>query len=495
MKEATRGGSFATQNLTKSIWEVDDRPSSPQLGGVTSKSAEHTRREPKIRHKIQGRRLAMDTFQAVQQCGTPNWKWPSELDNSDFSGLNLNMEDGGLFDASDDELPYMDVAGRLEGDTDLSHSPTIYQFYGRSRTRTSSSDTVHFILLGPNIDHWKTVGQILASRGFNAVACERVQDTQEGNDAPNLVMDVMEGLKWGRAVVVGCDTESTLAIETALMLAPDQVAGLILCGDQTESYQFAREAGIHELDSFLGQVLGCPFVIVTGGEASKGQEIEGRSNDRCSILGGGSAPHRLKPDQFAWALTRFVEERLDISARRRHIKQHSRRNEASLLHFPKSLPLGITSIVSPEGRLLLGRAVASTLIYITLMKVVFVQYGLLRAGLIGIKTRYDSLGALGRKAFQSIYAFIVNFGYIPRIFKLKKAPEDGDDAVLTMKDRTTEKDSEKEEVVETADSSELGDESAVVEEESEEEEQDEEKKGDFEERRIKPFFFLDNVIA
>ena len=82
------------------------------------------------------------------------------------------------------------------------------------------------MLLGPNVDHWKGVGQLLASRGFNAVACERVEneDTRTKNanrdlDSPNLTLEIIEALKWNKVVLVGCDGESMLAMETAMMLA------------------------------------------------------------------------------------------------------------------------------------------------------------------------------------------------------------------------------------------------------------------------------------
>jgi hypothetical protein len=92
------------------------------------------------------------------------------------------------------------------------HTPILYQYFGRSRIRgPSSPDALHFILLGPNVDHWKTVGTILASRGFNVIACERVEEdivtendaihdrggleseklAMENNDAPELVLDVL----------------------------------------------------------------------------------------------------------------------------------------------------------------------------------------------------------------------------------------------------------------------------------------------------------------
>ena len=91
------------------------------------------------------------------------------------------------------------------------HSPVVYQYFGRSRSRgggqsyQSSSQAVNFILLGPNVDHWKSVGQTLASRGFNIMACEQmvVGDGDGGGndkdyeaatkyeDAPELVLEIL----------------------------------------------------------------------------------------------------------------------------------------------------------------------------------------------------------------------------------------------------------------------------------------------------------------
>ena len=98
------------------------------------------------------------------------------------------------------------------------HSPVVYQYFGKSRSRGgprflgkfgsehSNTDdaTLNFILLGPNVDHWKTVGQTLASRGFNVMACERMVENHNnggGNaayvdatmydDAPELVLEIL----------------------------------------------------------------------------------------------------------------------------------------------------------------------------------------------------------------------------------------------------------------------------------------------------------------
>ena len=69
---------------------------------------------------------------------------------------------------------------QLETDSKTGH-PIIYRYFGRSRTRSIRADSIPFIVLGPSVDHWKQVGRILASRGFNVIACERIQ-SQDGKD-------------------------------------------------------------------------------------------------------------------------------------------------------------------------------------------------------------------------------------------------------------------------------------------------------------------------
>ncbi len=304
-------------------------------------------------------------------------------------------------------------------------------------------------------------------------------------------------------------------------LAPDRVAGLILCGDLTASNEFALEAMGDDifLDSFLHQALGCPFVIVWDGGArsvvagsSAHEAIETKSSPfeeggvdgRCVILGGGSAPHRTKPEYFAWVLARFVEEKLEshsmkyVGGGRRKQREalpnvsmsdNRRPNFGGLLQN-LNLPFGIDSLVSPEGRLLLGRAVAAAIFYTSVMKVIFVQYGILRMGLISVKNSVDSVDALRRKIFQVTGAFIWNLGYIPRLFKfsLKRAKEleDGD---MDRKTKELEDVPEEEKATDENSTSDSPSTNLDNDEDNEKEEDDEENV------RIKPLFFLDNIFT
>jgi len=340
------------------------------------------------------------------------------------------------------------------------------------------------------VERFKNVGKMLASRGFDAMVCERVQQqvnqqsqnthssntnnsnniwgttTKNAHDAPDLVLEILDALKWDRVVLVGCDDECVLAMETAMMLAPDQVVGLILCGDITEANRCAIEWGGIELDNFLHRVLDCPFVIVWDGRQStlpggSGSTAAGDMDEsatidmseRALILGGGDAPYQSKPEQFAWVLTRFVEEKLEFvpvrpviagppgaadlsSTDNQNLKRSDGGGSSSSTggrgNFLQNLnlPFGINSLVSPEGRLLLGRAVAAALFYTSVMKVFLVQYGALRYGVISIKNSVDSVDALRRNVFHAVGLFVVNFGYIPRLFRVRvrkaKEPDDND---------------------------------------------------------------------
>ena len=108
----------------------------------------------------------------------------------------------------------------------------------------------------------------------------------------SFVRHTLDALKWDKAVLVGCDDDSCLALETAMELAPERVAGLILCGDLTTSNQFAQEAvGEIFLDSFLHRALDCPFVIVWDGGARSvvsGSSVHEAIETKSSPFGDGA---------------------------------------------------------------------------------------------------------------------------------------------------------------------------------------------------------------
>jgi hypothetical protein len=368
----------------------------------------------------------------------------------------------------------------------------------------------------------------------------------------NLIYCFEESLKWDRVVLVGCDEEAILAIETAIMLAPSgDVAGLVLCGDLTEANERAQETRQGTLDAFLNDSLECPHVIIWDGgtqssvvsgssahAAVEGSKVSGNgsTSTRCVILGGGSVPHRTKPEQFSWVLTRFVQEKIEQQHQHQQQQQaygrgHPYRilseddmtttdddetddptmgvppayrppNNGGILQT-LNLPFGINSLVSPEGRLLLGRAVAAALFSISIAKVLVVQYNNVRAGVLSIRSGVDSVDALRRKVFHAVGAFVVNFGYIPRLFKFsfKKAREvdedDDDIRGLSLPGESSEEDNQQQDdqsptargdgSPKQGQNSDGIDDSSPPEPPSEEEEDDRPK--------FKPLFFLDNIIT
>ena len=349
-------------------------------------------------------------------------------------------------------------------------------------------------------------------------------------------------MKWEKAVLVGCDNDGLLAVESAMILAPERVAGLILCGDLRKANQLAMEAGgVSVLDSFLHRILDCPFVIVwdggarsivsgssahdaietasstfdslTGSSSSDSDSVDGR----CVILGGGSAPHRTKPEYFAWVLARFVEEKIEyhpkeyVGGNRRssmtevmdedddeHNREKGtgmrtkRQNRGRILEN-LNLPFGIDSVVSSEGRLLLGRALAAAIFYYAITKTVFVQYGVIRLGWTSIKNSVSSVDELRRKVFQATGAFIWNFGYIPRLlrFSFKRTKELDEDDVSSSEIVGEDSSADNEESIENVtDEEDMDDEENMDDPGKRDEEEDDESTF-----RIKPLFFLDNIFT
>lgn len=326
--------------------------------------------------------------------------------------------------------------------------PLIYRYFARSRTRTGS-DSIPFIILGPSVDHWKICGKILAARGFNVMAVERVKNRSPINTslattpsnskntppssslAPEIRLDedgrpihegealisaVLDALKWPRAVLVGCDEESILLIEAAIRMAPDRVAGLVLCGDlqSVEKHietqiQNMKNQGVHEedynmnLDSFLVDFLDCPTSIIWGGNYGDDRIIREPEVDtmRSVIIGGGLAPHRRLPEQFAWTLSRFVENKVsphavayDIGQRKgedgayNHVSDTEQPQESRLRRainytryhsvwkdiLPESVTKAFDEIFAPGSLLVTGRIIAFAIMYMSLARVSLFQY-------------------------------------------------------------------------------------------------------------------------
>ena len=135
--------------------------------------------------------------------------------------------------------------------------PLAYRYYRQLtyRQRSSGGPVIPFILLGPNVDHWKASAQELAAAGFSAIACEPVKDKENNGDpdsrrrrrssnvvdatrytndddemetiqkSANAIVELLDALRWNRAVLVASDSECAMAIQAALQLAPDRILG------------------------------------------------------------------------------------------------------------------------------------------------------------------------------------------------------------------------------------------------------------------------------
>ena len=291
-----------------------------------------------------------------------------------------DFESSSDFDTQEETLPQSETFG---------YSPVVYRYFGRSRARTRSCDSIPFIFLGPSVDHWKSTGETLASRGFSVMACERLHP--DDNDASNLILAVLDALRWNRVILVGCDKESAVAIQAALELAPDRIAGLVLCGDlSTAEAMLSRttpDGRSHALDRFLIENLDCPHTLIWGGDGSHRNTASSSLSDdlishRCLILGGGSAPHRRQPEHFAWTLTRFVEEKV-VPPLPSHNKPPSRSQIETEIESKKfALPFGLDTIVAPGFLLVAGRVIASAIIFTSFGRVFLYQYENFHQGMI-----------------------------------------------------------------------------------------------------------------
>mmetsp|Transcript_23123 Transcript_23123/g.38223 ORF Transcript_23123/g.38223 Transcript_23123/m.38223 type:complete len:552 (+) Transcript_23123:176-1831(+) len=290
------------------------------------------------------------------------------------------------------------------------HASVLYRYFAKSRSRLRNHDSIPFIFIGPSLDHWKEVGQNLASRGFSVMACERPEgdtDDQTNTDttaaASGLVEEILEALRWNRAILVGCDREAVMAIRAALQLAPKgRVAGLILCGDLTDVQQSDTCAGGDDIDAFLQEhCVHCPYSVIWDGAAplnhnyklsaaaaaSDAQDSSGGGveHHRCLIRGGGSAPHRRLPEQFAWALTRFVEEQVAP------VRGGGGGDALTTVQKKRRGRKFLDKLVTPGGLLVVGRVLAEAVFYVSAMKVVLYQYENIYWGTTKVYRGYKTL--------------------------------------------------------------------------------------------------------
>jgi len=455
--------------------------------------------------------------------------------------------------------------------TRLPHSPVIYRYYGKSRSRTRASGSIPFILLGPDVDHWRTTGEHLAARGFSVIACERdplepsdddnngregavpdetslgawsAEDWWKGTDAEgaNLILNVLQASRWSKAILVACDSEAVIAIQAVMKLAPEKIAGLVLCGDLQEVEALLRQSHPHlvqdgsghgdfAIDAFLHQFLPCPFAIAWDGKVTAVKPIPTLSEylgsshaeclhgNRCLILGGGIAPHRRQPETFSWALTRFVEDKVAPSTPLAEKKKLFRRvkkvpkpgDAPARSPIPKALkkmmPHNILSgdYFSTGSFVVYGRIVASALLYASMLKVGIYQYGNFLDGMVSMKNGYDGVQRLKEQSIRAVAGFFLNFGYIPLLFQSKPDPEPdlADFPIDPEQQSNFEHNDDVMDESGEADDAEKKDEEASDKETEEDGASKEESSSDDKEaesepeekKRFQPLFFLDRVVA
>jgi hypothetical protein len=337
-----------------------------------------------------------------------------------------------------------DQVGDREGEL-----PIHYRYFGKSRPRLRNHDSIPFIFLGPSVDHWKMVGQNLASRGFSVMAASLDEEGTEGSPRlpdedkqPQLVEAILEALRWNRAILVGCDSAAIVAIRAALRLAPEgRVAGVILCGDLSEAQRHI--AG--PIDVFLRQhMTACPFSVIWDGDQSTlpvPEDAHGAAaaeNHRCLIRGGGSAPHRRLPEQFAWALTRFVEEQ--VAPLQKAISEGAPAVSQSLKFLNR---VNFT----PGGFLVAGRVLAEAVFYLSAMKVVMYQYENIYDGILRINKGYKELSVWPRRILKLVGNMVLGWSGL-KVKGARRTVEPSFEETIIMPHMQQEEEIEKEQTQE-----------------------------------------------
>lgn len=456
-------------------------------------------------------------------------------------------------------------------------TPIVYRYYPRHQSRTISAGSVPFVLLGPNVDHWKLVAQQLALRGFNVIAVGPKDQilpstttssttktkpsyelglsslstvgvaTKNSNkndrylEGPGLVLQLLDALRWKKIILVGCDSEAALAIQAALLLPPDRIAGLILCGNMQESEMTfleysAYRCGPFDLDRFLQERLSCPFTIVWDGTSDKatvssssmttldnvpilmssksppgGSTSTSSSCHRSVIIGGGTSPHRRRPGIFAWILTRFVEERIAPAV---SIQSFSSSTTSATVRTPtggripssskettpqssvvpvwlSSLPIwklparipvlwNVDDMFNEESMVVFGRIVATAIFYAISLKVLVYQYGNIRDVIDFVTCTPRHIISMVRNRVSNIATILLFIGRIPflilptgRRTSQSNETQIENDATISSKD-----DQQDEERNNTQDRKD-----------------DQEKSESTPDNDLRPFFFLDHVVA
>ena len=433
--------------------------------------------------------------------------------------------------------------GKQQGEDDADAPlPLAYRYYSRKFARPPSAGSIPIILLGPNADHWKVTGQQLQQKGFSVIACERVLEgeggtgqsrkTADAEENVELIAKLLDALRWQNALLVACDTETMAAIEIALQLAPTRISGLILCGDLSVTSQLGYP-GMFGVDEFLHQNLPCPYNVVWDGDTSEAEEtptvaLDSSSSssgalemdilqlqqNRSLILGGGTAPHRRRPEQLAWVISRFVEENLaTVPVSRNPPPSRQAKARATQEVTPSQLPFGLSKVFSQEALVVVGRMLATAIAWGTVIRICLYQYESFRSGIFDFQTRLHDILYTPEKLASLIVGF---FRWVPKSFGLmfRGTEENGDPVVepqLMSEPIETDQDTsaeEQEDAETTNESVEVEDEPLTEEEPAESNrtltdqveehsEGHEDETGPFEEEQMHygPLFFLDNVIV
>ncbi|GAX24327.1 hypothetical protein FisN_4Lh444 [Fistulifera solaris] len=419
-------------------------------------------------------------------------------------------------------------------------SPLAYRYYARNPKLSHTYGSLPFLLIGPNIDHWKVVARELASRGYNVIVCERVgleefqkkktQWTQ--HDSTILIQSLLDALKWNTVVMIACDEEAVLAVEAAMNLASERISALILCGRIPQPEGFWKEysplmlkRGLAEYDSIdeiLQDNLRCPFSIVWDGAIPPPPETETRDAfsqsdlpTRNLILGGGSAPHRRRPELFAWSMTRFVEKNLATRTSWTENEQSDRSSDREVVDRTDvtSFMAQMSELFNPESFVVGGRLIATAILYVALLRTLAFQYGRIRWATINVSSAVrmvftfpvtvvrgilNALGQVKKGKSTLINVCCAAFGYLRSILSRQHHEVVGEDEGPDISDDQKDQDIEVESEQPLGQKqNEDGDE--IDEPDSETDSGDSSPEQTHDEKRRKriprPYFYLDNVIV
>lgn len=405
----------------------------------------------------------------IAHIGRPNlsWPWFQKDRGTDTNKQSSSPPWFGKNDIDDENTIRDRKLPWTTGDHDQSiqnPNPVVYRYYGKKLVSSGrlhiSQQSIPILLLGPNVDHWKTVAQELASRGYNVLACERValgqgQDAAKRRqsshrqqlkrthhpsvlvsaaeatlsssrihrsipgDEPSVVFveKILNAFQWSKVLVVACDvTDTRVAIEAAIQLAPDRIAGLILCGrlvNPSEIRGIELESSQNGIDRLLGEKLRCPFTIVWDGVISEGTgtmislsvnteeysigipttcasrtALADDGKHRSLVLGGGVAPHRKRPELLAWTISRFVEEH--IAPKSPPVLLTPRKSSSSSVEQNSTFLFGpminVNEFLASGTWIVTGRILATIIFYGSILRTLLVQYDHVSGDMIHIET-------------------------------------------------------------------------------------------------------------